>query len=128
TTQTMTAVLKIANTGIPISGASVQFTVTGVNATSGNATTDATGTATFTYTGANSGTDTVTASYAGQNSNSVNVSWLVPAQPISTGTVFGRFFFSDGSGTFDTPATAIPAFVQLFPNIMFNPPPNLVPG
>ena len=128
TTQTMTAVLKIANTGIPISGASVQFTVTGVNATSGNATTDTTGTATFTYTGANSGTDTVTASYTGQNSNSVNVSWLVPAQPISTGPVNARFFVSDGSFQFDTPPTATPAFTQTFPNIAFNPPAGSIPG
>src|SRR5437870_5300589 len=96
--------------------------VTGVNATSGNATTDATGTATFTYTGANSGTDTVTASYTGQNSNSVNVSWLVPAQPISTGPVLARFFSNSGnSGPFNTPPTATPVFTQTFPNINFNP-------
>src|SRR5437016_2040906 len=72
--QTMTAVLKTNSglTGTPISGASVLFTITGPNATSGSRTTDSTGMATFTYSGASSGNDTVQASYAGQNSNFAN--------------------------------------------------------
>jgi RHS repeat-associated protein len=128
TTQALTAVLKIANTGTPITGVSVHFTVTGPNATSGNATTDAAGTATFNYTGANSGTDTVQASYTGQNSNSANVSWLVPTQPISTSTVNAQFFVGDGGCHFDiTPGTR-PAFTMTVPNINFNPPSNLIPG
>jgi len=40
TSQTMTATVTNGNTGTPISGASVQFTVTGANSTSGNATTN----------------------------------------------------------------------------------------
>src|SRR5439155_19615303 len=67
--QTMTAGLKTNSgpTGTPISGASVLFTVSGPNVTSGSRITDANGTATFTYTGANSGNDTVQATYDGSN-------------------------------------------------------------
>jgi RHS repeat-associated protein len=120
--QTMTAVLKTNSgpTGTPISGVTVSFTVTGANSTSGNGTTDATGTATFTYTGANSGNDTVQASYAGNNSNTSSITWLVPSQAVSTTTVYGRFFTSDGCGCFDTLPTATPAFSQFFPTIDFN--------
>jgi RHS repeat-associated protein len=120
--QTMTAVLKTNSgpTGTPISGVTVSFVVTGVNPTSGSGTTDTTGTATFTYTGANSGNDTVQASYAGNNSNTSTITWLVPSQAVSTTTVYGRFFTSDGCGCFDTLPTATPAFSQFFPTIDFN--------
>ncbi len=128
TTQTLTAVLKIANSGTPIAGASVQFTVTGPNATSGNATTDATGTATFTYTGANSGTDTVQASYTGQNSNATNVSWLVPTQAISTSGANAQFFIGNGGCQFNITLGTTPAFTMTVPNINFNPPSGLIPG
>ena len=130
TTQTMAATLTIANTSTPISGASVQFTVTGPNATSGNATTDSTGTATFIYTGAHSGTDTIQASYTGQNSNTANVSWLVPKQPISVSTVLGRFFFPDNPPgfAFDILRTTPPLFTQTFPSIAFSPPVGAIPG
>jgi len=126
TTQKMTAV--VTSNGAAVAGAVVQFTVTGANPTSGNGTTDATGTATFTYTGALKGTDTVQASTGGSTSNTASVSWIVPVQPVSTTTIFGRFFASDGSGIFDTLPTAIPAFSQEFPTINFDPPPNTVPG
>jgi hypothetical protein len=49
TTQTMSATVTSGNT--PVSGASVQFTVTGANATNGNATTNSAGIATFSYNG-----------------------------------------------------------------------------
>lgn len=128
TMQTMTAVLKIANSGAPISGASVQFTVTGANATSGNANTDATGTATFNYTGSHSGTDTVSASYTGTTSNNSTVNWLVPSQAVATSTVFARFFTFDSSGSFDALPTSTPVFTQFFPTVDFNPPAGTIPG
>jgi len=65
---------------------------------------------------------------SGVSSNTATVGWVVPAQPISTNTVYGRFFFSDGSATFDTPQTAMPAFSQFFPTINFNPPSGTIPG
>ncbi len=134
-TQTLAAVLTgtTGATTTPVIGATVQFTVTGPNATSGSATTDSTGTAKFTYTGAHSGTDTAQASYTGQNSNSANVTWLVPSQPISTTTILGQFFPSDlppsgGPYYFDTLPSAKPLFTQYFPSIAFNPPSGVIPG
>jgi hypothetical protein len=59
-TQTMTATVKDVQ-GAPLVGVDVTFTVTGVNPTSGSATTDALGIATFSYAGANEGVDTVVA-------------------------------------------------------------------
>jgi len=130
TTQTLTAVLTTGSgpTAAPISGAAVSFAVSGANAASGNGTTDSAGRAAFTYTGTNSGTDTVQASYTGQNSNSSTVSWITPTQQVSTTTILGNFFLSDGSGTFDTLPTATPVFSQDFPTIDFNPPSGTVPG
>jgi len=123
TTQTMTAVLTNGSgpTATPIANASVSFTVTGPNATTGSATTNASGSASFTYTGANGGTDTVTASYTGQNSNSTNVSWLVPAQAASTSPVFCQFF-STGfrPNSFSIAPGTTPAFTETFPSINFN--------
>jgi RHS repeat-associated protein len=132
TSQALTAVLSTTTgaTTTVVPGAIVQFTVTGPNATSGTATTDATGTAKFTYSGTHSGTDTIQASYAvaAANSNAATVSWLIPSQPVSTGTVFARFFNYDSSGSFDaTPATP-PLFTQFFPTIDFNPPAGTIPG
>ncbi|HLJ86073.1 MAG TPA: RHS repeat-associated core domain-containing protein [Candidatus Angelobacter sp.] len=127
TTQAMTAVVK-GPAGTPISGVTVQFVVTGANSKTGNAITDATGTATFTYTGVNSGTDSVVASSGGLVSNSATVTWLIPIQNVSTSTIFGRFFTSDGSGGFDTSPTVTPVFSQTFPTINFNPPGGTIPG
>jgi RHS repeat-associated protein len=128
TSQVFTALLTSATTGTPISGNAVQFTVTGANATSGNATTNASGVATFSYAGSNQGTDTVQATSANTVSNQTTITWITPVQNLSTNTVLGRFFFSDGNGSFDTLPTAVPAFSQVFPTINFDPPPNTVPG
>jgi hypothetical protein len=60
----------------PVSGATVNFTGTGVNAPiSGTGTTDANGNASFTYTGNNRGTDTLQAAVRLITSNSVTVNW-----------------------------------------------------
>ena len=118
--------------GTPLAQQTVSFTVSGVNATAGSAITNSSGTAYFTYTGSKTGADTVTSSLtiAGSpvTSNAVAVSWLAPVQAISTTTVTGQFFLSDGSGAFDTSPTATPAFTQTFPTINFNPPSGTVPG
>ncbi|MEA2561003.1 MAG: mucin9 [Acidobacteriota bacterium] len=127
TSQTMTATLK-DSAGVPIPGATVQFNVTGVNLTSGTGTTDAAGVATFTYTGANAGADAVQATSGAAVSNTASVNWITPVQSISTTPMFARFFFSNGSGVFNTPAGTEPAFIQAFPTINFNPPAGTIPG
>lgn len=127
TAQTMTATLK-DSAGAPISNAMVQFTVTGANTATGSATTNTSGVATFTYTGAQQGSDTVQATSGSAVSNTATVNWIVPVQSISTSPLFARYFTSDGSGVFDTPATATPAFIQAFPTINFNPPAGTIPG
>jgi RHS repeat-associated protein/uncharacterized repeat protein (TIGR01451 family) len=116
----------------PVANAVITFTVTGPNATSGTATTNSSGKATFVYSGATSGVDSIVASTSASsttlNSNTSTINWVVPAQPISTTTINGRIFASNGSGPFNTPPTATPAFVQNFPTINFNPPTGTVPG
>jgi RHS repeat-associated protein len=127
TTQTLTATLK-DSTGAVIPNATVQFTVTGANPTGATGTTNASGVATFTYSGTRNGNDTVQATSGTAVSNNATVSWVTPVQNISTSTIFARFFTSDGSGAFNTPATATPAFTQSFPTINFNPPAGTIPG
>lgn len=127
TTQTLTATLK-DSTSTPIPNATVVFTVTGANPATASITTNASGIATLTYTGTHNGTDTVQATSGTAVSNTATVSWVTPVQNISTATVFARFFASDGSGGFNTPATATPAFTQSFPTINFNPPAGTIPG
>ncbi|HEV8579091.1 MAG TPA: Ig-like domain-containing protein [Thermoanaerobaculia bacterium] len=127
TSQTMTATLKDP-AGVPIAGATVQFTVTGVNPGGGTGTTDASGNATFSYTGANAGADTVQATSGSAVSNTATVNWIIPVQSISTTPIFARYFFSNGSGVFNTPAGTTPAFIQAFPTINFNPPTGTIPG
>jgi len=128
--QMMTA--TVTSGGAPLSGASVQFTVTGANTASGNATTNASGIATFTYTGANQGTDSVQATSNGAASNTASVSWIVPIQNVSTTSALGRFYTEDssacGTGIFDTLPSAVPVFTQEFPTIDFNPPAGTIPG
>lgn len=127
TSQTMTATLTTPG-GVAIANATVQFTVTGANATTGTATTDAAGVATFAYTGAAAGADSVRATSGAAVSNTASVIWITPVQSISTTPLFARFFFSNGSGVFNTPGTATPAFIQAFPTINFNPPGGTIPG
>ncbi len=121
TTQTLNAVL-LDSSSTPISGATIQFVVTGANSNTGSVQTNSTGSAAFTYSGAIAGSDTVQAFYGSLGSNSATVSWIAQAQSISTSPVSTMFFASDQSGIFDTPATATPVFSQSFPNINFNPP------
>jgi RHS repeat-associated protein len=127
TSQTMTATLTSPE-NVPIAGATVQFTVTGANPTTGSATTDAAGIATFTYSGANAGADTVQATSGTAVSNTATVNWIAPVQSISTTPMFARFFFTNGSGVFNTPPGTTPAFIQAFPTIDFNPPAGTIPG
>jgi Ca2+-binding RTX toxin-like protein len=60
TPHTVSALVEDSN-GDPVAGVTVEFTVAGVNPTSGDAVTNASGIATFTYTGATVGADTITA-------------------------------------------------------------------
>jgi len=77
-TQTMTA-LASDTAGAVLPGIIVTFTVTGVNPTSGSATTDVNGVATWSYAGANEGVDTVVATAtinaASVTSNDSHITW-----------------------------------------------------
>jgi len=130
TSQSLKASLVDRN-GAAIANQSVNFAVTGANPTSGLSTTDATGTAAFTYTGTNQGTDqaqaTVTAGSLTLQSNTTSISWVVPIQQVTTTTVLGRFFTSDGSGVFNIPSTQSAVFSQSFPTVDFNPPAGTIP-
>ncbi|MGA2435891.1 MAG: Ig-like domain-containing protein, partial [Bryobacteraceae bacterium] len=131
TNQTFTATLNDAF-GAPVSGATIAFNVAGANLSLASAITDASGTASFTYSGMKAGNDTVQASYGSVFSSPASAGWIVPAQPVSTTSVYGQFFSSDLSTTepypFDTQPTATPLFTQWFPAITFNPPPGAIPG
>jgi hypothetical protein len=67
TDHTVTATLTDDN-GDPVSGATIDFEVTGANPTTGTGVTDVNGEATFTYTGANLGSDTISACYNADDS------------------------------------------------------------
>ena len=131
TSQQFAAVLKNEN-GTPVANTNVTFTVTGVNASSATVATDSAGIVVFTYTGANNGNDAIqaTSQVAGTQvqSTQVTVSWLTPIAPISSSTLTGQFFFTNGSCSFNTPANATPAWVQTFPSINFNPVGVIIPG
>jgi hypothetical protein len=120
------------NTGAAIANATVTFTVSGPNSTIGTATTNASGVATYSYTGNNAGVDSVVATTTDGSlsltSNASMISWVMQAVGVTASTVQGEFFTSDGSGTFDTPSNAQPAFTQTFASINFNPPAGSVPG
>jgi hypothetical protein len=62
TEHTVTATL-VNGTGTPINGATIGFTVAGVNPTTGTGTTNESGVATFSYTGTNAGDDQISACY-----------------------------------------------------------------
>jgi RHS repeat-associated protein len=127
TSQTLTA--TVTQAGVPVVGTAVQFTVTGVNATSGNANTNSSGVATFSYIGTHQGADTVRATSGGSTSNIANISWITPVQIISTSTVLGRFFPGNSNQcSFNTAPTASPVFTQEFPTIDFNPPAGTIRG
>jgi RHS repeat-associated protein len=133
TTQPLQAALT-SRTGTAISGVSVQLTVTGANPmTPTPQTTDSNGLVSFSYVGATHGTDTAQAtatdsSGAQLQSNTATIYWLTPIQTASSTTLWGRFFYADGSGVFNTPPGTPPVFTQAFPTIDFNPPGGTIPG
>jgi RHS repeat-associated protein len=131
TLQSLVATLKDTN-DVPLPGVTIQFTVTGPNAMTDEVITEPDGTATFTYTGTTNGNDSVqaVADLAGTpvESNVATVHWITPLQPVTTSTIWGRFFWADNSGRFNTPTTQDPAFSKAFPSINFNPPAGTVPG
>ncbi len=131
TSQQLQATL-VNGSGAPVPNTVITFKVDGPNATVGTATTDVNGKATFAYTGTLAGVDSVVATAitgtTTLNSNTSTINWVIPTQPISTTTINAKFFTSDGSGVFDTPPTATPAFTLTIPTINFNPPSGTIPG
>jgi len=131
TTQTLVAILTNSN-GLPLSGYTIEFNLTGAHTLNLTAQTDSKGLAQITYRGTQNGMDTVYASVnisdAQVTSNKANVAWVTPIQQISTTSVLGRFFYSYDYGTFTAYPGQIPAFTQSFPTINFNPPLGTIPG
>jgi uncharacterized repeat protein (TIGR01451 family) len=117
---------------LPVANRAVSFTVTGVNPTTGTATTDANGVAVFMYTGANVGQDAVLATVPSTSpalqSNTATVSWVALTRPVSTSPVQGNFYDLNFGYSIAINPSYTPAFGQTFPNIAFNPPPGIVPN
>ncbi len=112
----------------PVSGITVNLTVTGANGSSYSAVTDSNGNASFSYTGIARGADTLVATPAGNAgpaSGPLLVLWISPANAISTTAVNAEFFTASscpsGCQAFTTSTTQTPAFVQNFPDLMFDP-------
>ena len=130
-TETFVAILRNQD-GTAFSGIPVSFTVAGTNTVTGSGITDSSGSVSFSYSGTNSGTDTIQAiaTMGGTQvkSGTVTAIWLVPSQPISTSTVYGAFFPTNGTCSFDSSQAKTPAFTEVFPTINFNPPSGTVPG
>jgi hypothetical protein len=75
TMHTVTAIARDQD-GNPFPGATIQFSVTGANLTSGQRISDSNGVATFSYSGANPGADTIVASAGIVSSQPAGVHWL----------------------------------------------------
>jgi Bacterial Ig-like domain (group 1) len=114
-----TVTATVTEDGVPQSGVTVTFTVTGANPQTGTGTTNAKGEATFTYKGEKAGEDTIVASFkdktgATDESNAVKKTWKPEGdQAISaTGTTVSGTEGASFSGTVatftdpDTSATA----------------------
>lgn len=125
--QTLTATLLDVE-GNPIEGYDVTFSVTGSNPSPNDTqVTDIDGQAELSYIGVSNGADTVTATV-----NSVLVTlideatviWFTPVEPVSTSTIWGRFFtIPNNNGAFQVTPDQKPVFSQAFPTINFNPDP-----
>ena len=72
-------------TGAPVPGEIITFTVTGDNPTSGTAVTGSDGKATWSYTGINVGADTIVATGGGETSNEAYKTWSTVQVPSVTG-------------------------------------------
>jgi RHS repeat-associated protein len=134
-TQIMSATLTAA--GQAIASQTISFAVTGVNATTGSATTNASGVATFAYVGSHVGADTVVASASAGGSTvtsgPAHITWVPrlthQVAAVSTETAQGDFYAEAAGGTtFGAKPGDTPAFSQTFPTIDFNPPAKTVTG
>lgn len=94
-----TATVTDQNTN-PVAGVRVDFTVTGVNPTSGFAYTASGGTAQFCYTGTAVGTDTEGAAVGSVTSNSATINWF-------NATATGAFVIGDKSAGHPTVGTTV---------------------
>jgi RHS repeat-associated protein len=106
TLQSVRATLR-NSAGSPLANFGVEFTVAGLNATTGSAVTNTSGIATFSYAGTNPGTDTVTAfvrSTATTNINGtppVSMVWTLTPQspPVTQGWIGGPLNGASVTGT-----------------------------
>ena len=115
----------VTSGGAPLPGVTVTLAVTGANARTITAVTNTNGVASLSYTGATRGADAIQASANSVASNSLSALWVSPSTSFSTTPVTGEFFTAtscpSGCEAFTTPKTQVPAFLQTFPDLMFNP-------
>ena len=111
--------------GAPVPGVTVTLAVTGANARTITAVTAANGVASLSYTGATRGADAIQASANSFTSSLLSALWVSPSTSFTTTPVTGEFFTAascpSGCEAFSTPNTQVPAFLQTFPDLMFNP-------
>jgi hypothetical protein len=100
----------------------VRFAVSGPNAATYNVMSDNQGNAVLNYTGNIAGTDIIQAflDEFGVSSNKAEVAWEQLNNIIGHTPVTAQFFFSDGSGVFNTLPGTIPAFTQTLSSLIYN--------
>lgn len=83
-----------------LEGVRVDFTVSGVNPTTGFATTNASGVAVFCYIGSNPGNDTITGS-VGSLSDTAAKTWTTSTPPTDTAASGTKYYDANANGQFD---------------------------
>ena len=122
-------VTLVDRAGTPMPGRGVTLRITGANPITQTAVTDADGSWVFTYQGTAGGNDVAqaTANNGALQSNTATVGWVVPAAPVETSTVTGRFYANDwGTCSFGSSISKPVLFTQDFPTLDFNPPAGTV--
>jgi hypothetical protein len=100
----------------------VRWVVSGPNSATYNIASDSQGSCVLDYVGKSAGTDTIQAflDEFGVSSNQAAVAWTALNNIIGHTPVTAQFFFSDGSGVFNTAAGTIPAFTQTLSSLIYN--------
>lgn len=123
-------VTLLTSGGTPISGQAVTVSITGVNPTILSAVTDTGGHANLSYSGSNPGTDQLQASATSGPttvlSNTLALTWAAMAQPVSFSPIQGNFYAINSVFGIAINPSSPATFAQTFPNLTFNPPPDVV--
>jgi RHS repeat-associated protein len=119
-----TFIATVTSGSVPFPGVTVTLAITGANSASIIAVTGSNGTATLSYTGTLRGADSLQASANSYTSNVLSALWVSPSTAFTTTPVQGNFFAASscksGCEAFTTAFGSVPAFSQIFPDLMFN--------